>query len=279
MAGSETIKAIAVATGYTNSAIASAAYTIQIPVAATPVFSPGAGTYTSAQSVTITDGTSGAAIYYTTDGTIPTALSTKYTGAISVTATETIQAIAVAARYTNSAIVSAVYTINLATANFSVTVSPSSLTISAGQSGTATITITPQNGFNPTTTFSCSGLPSGASCSFSPASVTPSGTAAVTTSLTVSAPASASVLNENSRPGFPGNFPATTLAAVLCFIGFKWRHNRRFLLVVIAAAFLGATLLSGCGGSANRNKTTSTVSVIATSGSTQQTVPLSVTIE
>jgi uncharacterized repeat protein (TIGR03803 family) len=279
VSSTETLQAIAVAAGDTNSPVATATYTIQIPSAVAPVFSPGAGTYTSAQSVTITDSTTGSAIYYTTGGTIPTASSTKYTGAISVNATEAIQAIAVATGYTNSAVASAAYTINPATANFSVAVSPSSLTISAGQSGTATISITPQNGFNSATTFSCSGLPSGASCSFSPASVTPSGTAAVTTSLTVSATASASILNQNSRPGFPGKFPPTTLAAVLCFIGFKWRRNRRFLLGVTAAAFLGATLLSGCGGSANQNKTTSAVNVIATSGATQQTVPLSVTIE
>ena len=35
---------------------------------ATPIFSPGGGTYTSAQSVTITSSTSGASIRYTTDG-------------------------------------------------------------------------------------------------------------------------------------------------------------------------------------------------------------------
>lgn len=78
-----TIEAIAVATGYTNSAVASATYTIT-PPAATPVFSPAAGTYTTAVIVTITDSTAGATIYYTTNGTTPTATSTKYTGPITV---------------------------------------------------------------------------------------------------------------------------------------------------------------------------------------------------
>jgi hypothetical protein len=106
----ETIKAIAAAAGYTNSAIASATYTIT-PQSAIPVFSPAAGTYASAQSVTITDSTAGAIIHYTTNGTTPTTSSAKYTGAITVSATETIEAIAVAAGYANSAVASATYTI------------------------------------------------------------------------------------------------------------------------------------------------------------------------
>ena len=99
------------ATGYSSSAVASAAYTINLP-AATPVLSPPAGAYTSAQSVTITDATAGETIYYTTNGAAPSTSSTRYTGGISVAATETIQAIAVAAGYSNSAVASAVYTIN-----------------------------------------------------------------------------------------------------------------------------------------------------------------------
>jgi len=47
-----TLKAIAYASGYTNSGVTTAAYTIT-PVAAPPAFSPAAGTYTTAQTVTI----------------------------------------------------------------------------------------------------------------------------------------------------------------------------------------------------------------------------------
>ncbi len=112
------------ASGYTNSAVASAAYSIGPATAATPTFSVAAGTYTTAQSVTITDTTSGAQIYYTTNGSTPTTSSTLYSGAISVATSETIEAVAVASGYTNSAVASAAYSIGATTAatpTFSVT--------------------------------------------------------------------------------------------------------------------------------------------------------------
>ena len=79
---------------------------------ATPAFSLAAGTYTTAQSVSISDATAGAKIYYTTDGTTPTTSSTTYTAAITVSSTETLQAMAVATGHTNSSIVSAAYTVS-----------------------------------------------------------------------------------------------------------------------------------------------------------------------
>ena len=62
---------------------------------ATPAFSVAAGAVNSGTEVTITCGTEGAKIYYTKDGTAPTASSTEYTAAISVTAAVTLKAIAV----------------------------------------------------------------------------------------------------------------------------------------------------------------------------------------
>jgi sugar lactone lactonase YvrE len=78
---------------------------------AQPTFSPVAGTYTTAQTVTISDSASGVAIYYTTNGTTPTTSSTQYAGPITVSATETVKAIAVFPGYANSSIGSAAYTI------------------------------------------------------------------------------------------------------------------------------------------------------------------------
>jgi Chitobiase/beta-hexosaminidase C-terminal domain len=92
----------------------SATYVIQSSVA-TPTFSPPGGAYTSAQPVTISDATSGATIYYTTNGSTPTTSSTAYTGPIAVSSTETLEAMAVATGDTNSAVASVAYTIKFAT--------------------------------------------------------------------------------------------------------------------------------------------------------------------
>ena len=76
------------------------------------VFSPKGGTYTSAQSVAITDSMSGAAIYYTIDGTSPTTASNRYTGPLTVSSTVTLKAMAVASGYGNSVVTTATYAIS-----------------------------------------------------------------------------------------------------------------------------------------------------------------------
>jgi hypothetical protein len=106
-----TIKAIAVAAGYNNSAIASGTYTISLPTAATPTFSPAPGAYNPGQVVTLSDTTTGAVIHCTTDGSTPTASSPVCT-TLTLNTTTTIKAIAVATGYNNSAVASGTYTIS-----------------------------------------------------------------------------------------------------------------------------------------------------------------------
>jgi sugar lactone lactonase YvrE len=79
--------------------------------AASPVFSLASGNYVGARTVSITDSTPGAVIYYTTDGTPPTIGSAKYSSSITVSGTETLEAIATASGHAQSAVQIATYTI------------------------------------------------------------------------------------------------------------------------------------------------------------------------
>ena len=82
---------------------------------ATPVLAPVSGTYYSAPTVSITCETEGANIYYTLDGSTPTASSTLYTAPITVDSTMTVKAIAIMGTE-NSNVATATYTIPAYTA-------------------------------------------------------------------------------------------------------------------------------------------------------------------
>jgi subtilase family serine protease len=79
------------------------------------------------------------------------------------------------------------------TPNFTISASPSSLTIKQGSNGTSTITITSQNGFNSATSLTATGLPSGVTAAFSPNPVTPPANSSATSTLTLTAAANATV--------------------------------------------------------------------------------------
>ncbi|MGA3344122.1 MAG: choice-of-anchor Q domain-containing protein [Terracidiphilus sp.] len=253
-----------------------------LALAATPTFSPAAGTYTSAQTVTITSATPSASIYYTTDGSMPTTGSSLVDGPVTVSSTETIQAFAVATGFADSTVASAAYIIP---PTFTLAVAPTALTVPGGQSGTAMVSVTPQNGFSSAVSFTCSGLPTGATCTFVPATVTPSGMAA-STKLTVTTSAATAELHRNSNP----LLPQSTLAVVLCcFLGWKKRRNIQ-LLLLLAVSVIGLSLFTGCGGGSKSTTTTtkttppvtSTVTVTGTSGSgstlVQNTTTFSLTV-
>lgn len=101
-------------TGTSGSTVHSIAATlvVTLPAAAMPTLSPAPGTYTTGQSVSLTDSTPGAKIYFTTDGSIPTTSSNLYSTPITVNATTTIRAIAAATGYSNSAVTTGLYTIS-----------------------------------------------------------------------------------------------------------------------------------------------------------------------
>src|ERR1700730_10244610 len=110
-----TIAAVASLNGFLTRAVAQETYALQTQ-ALMPTFSPAGGSYTSAQSVTISDETPLSQIYYTTDGTTPSpgvGTTKLYSGALSIGATTTMNAIATASGLSNSPMASSTYTINL----------------------------------------------------------------------------------------------------------------------------------------------------------------------
>ncbi|MDE5762984.1 MAG: chitobiase/beta-hexosaminidase C-terminal domain-containing protein [Bacteroidales bacterium] len=79
--------------------------------AAEPVFSPKPGYIAKGSAVTITCATSGTKIYYTTDGTEPTASSTEYTAPVTINGLTTLKAIAVTTDGGTSFVSEAVYSV------------------------------------------------------------------------------------------------------------------------------------------------------------------------
>jgi hypothetical protein len=165
---------------------------------------------------------------------------------------------------------------------FLVSAAGTALTVAAGSSASTQITVTPSAGFGGAVTFSCSGLPAGAACSFAPASVTPAG-GPVSTTLTITTGGGPVAWR---WPGWPG---AAVFACAAVFAGVFGRRRERRL--PYGAAMLAVLLLAGaalaCGGGgggggggsgAGTPAGTSTVTVTATSGAATSSVPLTLTV-
>jgi len=169
--------------------------------------------------------------------------------------------------------------------DFAMGASSTTLTLSPGTSSTVTLTLTAVNGFNGTTTFSCSGLPSEATCTFNPTSVAGGGKATVTIATT--APKTGALTPLERRHNFP--FWAATnglaFAAILLVVAPK-RLRWSAMLGLIALAFL--LTLAGCGGSSSSSgggtsdpgtpAGTSPVTVTGTSGSLTHSVTITLTV-
>lgn len=160
-------------------------------------------------------------------------------------------------------------TFALTNTDFQIAAASSTLDVPRGSSGTDIITLNALDGFNGTVSFTCSGLAAGATCSFSPASITPTG-ASSTTTMTVAATASTRV-----------EWPWTTTEMLACMVfAFCYRRRRYIQWLSLAVAFaIGSMALGGCGSSPKQTPpVTSTVTVTATSGSTQRTTTVTVEI-
>ena len=263
--------------------------------AATPTFSPGAGTYSSIQTVTIADSTPGASIYYTTDGTTPTPSSTLYTSSITVSNTETINAIAGGSGFTTSAVASALYTINLPPPSFSISGTAATIAVGATKGNTATVTVTPAGGFTGSVTLKAaiSSSPTGAvdmpSLSFgstSPVSITGANAATATLTITTT-PATQSALRDPNWRGNGWLAAGSVSLALVVFFGIPMRKRR--LRTMLGLLFLLTAVTNGvvaCGGGGGGNQgspgTTPgsyTISITGVSGSLTETGTVALTVQ
>jgi hypothetical protein len=269
---------MATATGYTQSPVATAVYTIA-PPAATPTFSVPGGIYTTTQMVILGDATPLATIYYTTDGTTPTTASAVYSTPILVSVSEVVEAIATAAGYAQSAVAMAAYTINLPPPSFTIKGTDVTLAPGATTGNTSTITVTPSHGFIGSVALSAAVTngPAGAldTPSLSFGSTTPAvitGAAPATATLTITTTEETSSAAYPRRPGAPWyEAGGATLACILLFAlpsrRRKWRTMLGMLTLLVALA--GGTV--GCAGHKHGNSGTTAGTYIVTVTGTSST--------
>jgi hypothetical protein len=135
---------------------------------------------------------------------------------------------------------------------FTLSAAPASVMITAGQTATYTLSVNPTSGFNSEVTLSCSGAPRGATCTISPASVTPGGNNAGTATVTV-----ASQKRTIAPPlTVPDDFPPSNTGlwnlgflglAALAFLAAA-RSRRLRAGLVLTAAMLALLVWASCGG-------------------------------
>lgn len=172
-----------------------------------------------------------------------------------------------------------------ATADFSVSTNPGSVTVSPGQSAPVTVTVTPAGGFTGSVSLSCSSVP-GVTCTFGTATLSTSNGAAstmMTINTTMSVPAYGLLL--------PGGVGIGGLLAALGILGFTaWRARRferaRVPIFGTAAALAIFTLsltMGGCGyGSSHaapQNAGPAVMTITAQSGSLSHTATVNVTVQ
>jgi len=132
---------------------------------------------------------------------------------------------------------------------FTVTASPSSLTLTPGQFGTVNLTVTSQNGFSEAVNLSCSGLPGASTCTFNPVVITPAANGSSISALQITTMATSGVsADEAARLRRSNTVYAILIPGVLALAGVGAIRRKNFgalrvvgLLMLLAAGMLGLT--------------------------------------
>jgi hypothetical protein len=163
-------------------------------------------------------------------------------------------------------------------ANYTVSATPTTQTVTAGSSATFVFTVTPSNHYNGTVTFSCGSLPTLASCSFNPPSVTLDGDTPVTVQLTITTTAVTAMLHEPSRKHTSmvlASLSTLGLFGLLFAGGWKKRSSMAVLFGMLTLALTFA--LVGCGSSGSGSSSTKAATSTSVSSS-QSTVTVGQTV-
>lgn len=182
-------------------------------------------------------------------------------------------------------------------ANFTLTATPSNRTITDGQTAAFNLAVTPQGSLTNTVHFSCSGLPEMATCSFSPASVTPNANT-TTTTLTIKTVGKSAILDPPLLPRLTRRplYALGTLAAILAMLAtpIGGGTRTRQLKPILATCLLLLVLISvaACAGNGEKSsprpgsttpmgttQLTVTAGSTAASGSLSHSVTLTLTIQ
>ena len=171
--------------------------------------------------------------------------------------------------------------------DFMLSVTPNAVSVTAGGSGTTTVSVEPQNGFstNSAVTFTCSGLPQGATCTFSPVTVSSSG--AMTSTLTINA----AVATTAAKVVGAGMVLSGSSLGLLLLVRRRRDGQQGRLMTVLPFVVLMLTVFVGCSKSSTTSQssggspsagtpttTTTTVTVTATSGSLMHAATFSLAV-
>jgi hypothetical protein len=228
-------------------------------VSLTAKVAPTSGTSTATGTVTFQDGTTGIGSSPLTGGAGALAISTLSVGTHSLSAvysgdaanaTSTSQPITVT--------ITAATSPTSPAADYALSLSSGALTITQGSPGSLMVSVAPENGFNASLSFACTGLPSGLGCSFAPATF--SGSAPESTKMTISAANSSQLIHVPM--GLVWALVSPIPLGFLGLSGGKLRKTQWLLLSLLVLA------LAGCGTSMNSPGLPGTYNVTVTASGT-----------